>query len=31
MCSLAFIVSIVCVIMILIARRIGKVGGLDAH
>jgi iron(III) transport system permease protein len=31
MCSLAFIVSIVCVILILIARKIGKVGGVEGH
>ena len=27
MCSLALIVSVVCIVLILIARRIGKVGG----
>ena len=31
MCSLAFIVSVVCVIMILLARRIGKVDNLVGH
>lgn len=32
MCSLALIVSVICVVMILIARRIGKVGGqLEGH
>ncbi len=32
MCSLALIVSVICVVMIVIARRIGKVGGqLEGH
>jgi iron(III) transport system permease protein len=32
MCSLALIVSVICVVMILIARKIGKVGGqLEGH
>jgi len=32
MCSLALIVSVICVVMILIARRIGQVGGqLEGH
>jgi len=32
MCSLALIVSVICVVMILLARKIGKVGGqLEGH
>jgi len=32
MCSLALIVSVICVVMILVARKIGKVGGqLEGH
>jgi hypothetical protein len=32
MCSLALIVSVVCIVMILLARKIGNVGGqLEGH
>jgi hypothetical protein len=32
MCSLALIVSVVCMVLIILARRIGKVGGaIEGH
>jgi iron(III) transport system permease protein len=31
MCSLALIVSVVCMVLIILARRIGKVGAIEGH
>jgi hypothetical protein len=32
MCSLALIVSVVCIVLIVLARRIGEVGGtMEGH